>query len=279
MHCYCTPRRGAGGPGGGGTDASAAASCASKSGAGAGAATGYWARGVVACTRRQVLHGFLERRDERSARRPSPGRASMALRDVFVGFSRRRSRVTSWSAGHVGHPLPDFPVHTSAARASWSTASGGRAGGGGGAGVAGVTGAGGIAGGAHAMPPTPAGGVGAARARVPPRRRGAFCRWRPPRDASAASTSFVLGRRCDRRRFGGPWSSRGGDGRDTESRRSTSDGVSILTIVKGQARLKLGLFYWSTKVSGHQSKLRQCGSGSVSRLRVASSHSESRQED
>ena len=35
------------------------------------------------------------------------------------------------------------------------------------------------------------------------------------------------GRRCDRRRFGGPWSSRGGDGRDTESRRSTSDGVSI----------------------------------------------------
>ena len=122
----------------------------------------------------------------------------------------------------------------SAARASWSTASGGRAGGGG----AGVVGVGGIiaggAGGAHAMPPTPAGGAGAARARVPPRRRGcrgAFC------GASHASpTCFVLGRRCDRRRFGGPWSSRGGDGRDTESRRSTSDGVSILTIEAGQAR-------------------------------------------
>ena len=118
----------------------------------------------------------------------------------------------------------------SAARASWSTASGGRAGGGGGAGVAGVTGAGGNAGGAHAMPPTPTGGVGAARARVPPRRRGAFCRWRPPRGASASAVSFALGRRCDRRRFGGAWSSRGGDGRDTESRRSTSDGVSILPI-------------------------------------------------
>ena len=31
----------------------------------------------------------------------------------------------------------------------------------------------------------------------------------------------------------GAWSSRGGDGRDTESRRSTSDGVSILTIEAG----------------------------------------------
>jgi hypothetical protein len=137
----------------------------------------------------------------------------------------------------------------SAARASWSTASGGRAGGGGGAGVAGVTGAGGIAGAAHAMPPTPAGGAGAARARVPPRRRGP--RWRPPRDASAASTSFVLGRRCDRRRFGGPWSSRGGDGRDTESRRSTSDGVSILTIEAGpKLGPKHGLFQQKSVVIG-----------------------------
>ena len=115
------------------------------------------------------------------------------------------------------------------------------------------------------MPPTPAGGAGAARARVPPRRRccrGAFC------GAASASTGFALGRRCDRRRFGGPWSSRGGDGRDTESRRSTSDGVSILTIVARRALFTAGQSQWSlVKVESNAAtaRFRDCASQAVVR--------------
>ena len=69
-----------------------------------------------------------------------------------------------------------------------------------------------------------AGGVLAPRARAPPRRRRACCRGRfaARRRCVADETSFPFHKRPP----GRPGSSRGGDD-DTESRRSTSDGVSI----------------------------------------------------